>query len=186
MVGVALKNMREDGTQTVLLTQHSVEKTKERIGLSKKLTEKNAQKAYEHGLTHAECKAGLRRYVDKRFFINVNANNVRIYHHYVYIFCNQNLLRCFRFRTNFVIWRISCSGKRRRSDMQSQETDEGILMEDKCICCGGIVPEGYMVCHGCILEQNYKKKVKQWERKQFFAKVLQQVQKKFEYIRRNK
>ena len=81
--------------EKIQLTQHSMEKTKERLGLSKKLTEKNAQKAFEYGLSHAECKAGLRRYVDKRFFINANTNNVRIYHRYVYIFCDQKLVTVF-------------------------------------------------------------------------------------------
>lgn len=83
------------------LTQHSIEKTKERIGLSKKLAEKNARRALERGLTHADCKAGLRRYIDKRFFINHNTNNVRIYHRYVYIFCDKKLVTVFPLPNKF-------------------------------------------------------------------------------------
>ena len=44
--------------------------------------------------------------------------------------------------------------------------DEEILMEDRCVCCGEPVPEGWMVCYGCIIEKNYKKKVRKWYIKQ--------------------
>jgi len=79
----------------IILTVHSIERTKERIGLSKKIAEKNALKALERGLTHADCKAGLRRYIDKRFFNNHNTNNVRVYHRYVYIFSDKKLITVF-------------------------------------------------------------------------------------------
>lgn len=76
----------------VVMTNHSIQRTKERIGISKKIADKNAQKALEYGITHAECKAGLRRYLDKLYLSNGNANNVRIYHRYVYMFRDNRLI----------------------------------------------------------------------------------------------
>lgn len=40
----------------VVMTNHSVKRTKERIGLSKKIADKNAQRALEYGVTHSEAK----------------------------------------------------------------------------------------------------------------------------------
>lgn len=48
----------------VVMTNHSVKRTKERIGLSKKIADKNAQRALEYGVTHSEAKGGLCRYLD--------------------------------------------------------------------------------------------------------------------------
>ena len=35
-------------------TKHSIKRTKERLGISKKIAEKNAEKAWENGLAHSE------------------------------------------------------------------------------------------------------------------------------------
>lgn len=67
----------------VVMTNHSVKRTKERIGLSKKIADKNAQRALEYGITHSEAKGGLCRYLDKLYLSNGNANNVRVYHRYI-------------------------------------------------------------------------------------------------------
>lgn len=76
----------------VVMTNHSVRRAKERIGLSKKIADKNAQKALEFGLTHAEANGSLKRYLDKLYLSNGKANNVRIYHRYVYLFRGSVLL----------------------------------------------------------------------------------------------
>lgn len=57
----------------VVMTNHSVKRTKERIGLSKKIADKNAQRALEYGITHSEAKGGLCRYLDKLYLSNGNA-----------------------------------------------------------------------------------------------------------------
>lgn len=40
----------------VVVTEHSVKRTKDRLGLSKKLADKNVQKALEFGITHSDAK----------------------------------------------------------------------------------------------------------------------------------
>lgn len=75
----------------VVVTKHAAKRTKERVGLSKKIADKNAQKALECGITHAETTGRLSRYLDSLYFHNKTANNIRIYQRNVYIF-NQNTL----------------------------------------------------------------------------------------------
>ena len=77
---------------SVVITKHSEKRTKNRLGLRKKLAEKTAQKAFDNGLTHAETKGGLRRFVDKLYLSYKTGNNIRIYHRYVYIFQGNILI----------------------------------------------------------------------------------------------
>lgn len=84
----------------VITTRHSIERTKSRVGISKKIADKNAIKAYENGITHSETKGALRRYVDKLFFAH-KANNIRIYHRYVYIFFDSKLVTVFILPSRF-------------------------------------------------------------------------------------
>ena len=70
----------------VVVTENSVKRTKDRLGLSKKLADKNAQKALEFGITHSDAKSSLRKFLDKLYLSNGNANNMRVYHHHVYLF----------------------------------------------------------------------------------------------------
>lgn len=46
----------------VKVTKHGKQRTKERLGLSKKLAESNAAKALEHGIKHSDVKGSLNRY----------------------------------------------------------------------------------------------------------------------------
>lgn len=77
---------------TVEVTKHATNRTKERIGLPKGSAEKNAQRALDLGVTHAETKGSLHRYLDGLYLRNPRGNNVRIYHRYVYIFKDSRLI----------------------------------------------------------------------------------------------
>lgn len=78
--------------RNVIITKHSVQRTKDRVGLSKKLAEKNARKALDNGLTHSETKGGLKRFIDKLYLTYKTGNNIRVYHRYVYIFKGNTLI----------------------------------------------------------------------------------------------
>lgn len=75
-----------------IVTRHGAARTKDRVGLSKKIADKNAQAALDCGVTHAETKGSLRRYIDGLYLSKKAANNIRIYNHYVYIFQNNVLI----------------------------------------------------------------------------------------------
>ena len=75
---------------TVNITRHGAMRTKERIGISKKI----AQKALDFGITHAETSGPLRRYLDYLYF-NGGIDNARIYHRYVYLFAGTTLITIY-------------------------------------------------------------------------------------------
>lgn len=75
-----------------LNTKHSAQRTKDRLGISKKLSDKNAQKALDFGVTHAETTGSLNRYLTSLYFARENANNMRVYHRNVYLFHASTLI----------------------------------------------------------------------------------------------
>lgn len=77
------------------VTDHAKQRTKERLGLSKRLAEKNAEKALREGIRHKDTTGGLHRYVESLYWKHQTANNIRIYCNYVYIFSYSLLITVF-------------------------------------------------------------------------------------------
>lgn len=77
------------------ITNHSERRFKERTGLSKRLVTKKAQEALERGICHAETTGALRRYFDKLYLAQENANNIRVYCGNVYVFAYDTLITVF-------------------------------------------------------------------------------------------
>lgn len=77
------------------VTNHAVKRTKERLGLSKKLAAKNAERALAEGLRHRDTGGSLYRYIESLYWKNRTANNVRIYCNYVYIFHDSLLITVY-------------------------------------------------------------------------------------------
>lgn len=75
----------------MVVTKHAKERTKNRVGLRKGLAENNTAKALKFGLTHADTAGGLKRYIDY-LYLTHGFSEIRIYHRYVYIFCNGKLV----------------------------------------------------------------------------------------------
>lgn len=78
--------------QDVRITKHSRQRTKDRLGIKKKIAEKNAVKALNNGITHAMATGNLKRYLDKLYLSHKQGNNMRVYHRYVYIFHDTTLI----------------------------------------------------------------------------------------------
>lgn len=76
----------------VHITNHGRERTKERLGISKKAAERNAQKALDKGVTHSQAKGSLKRYIDALYLSYKVANNIRIYNRYTYLFKGTTLI----------------------------------------------------------------------------------------------
>ncbi len=87
-------------SKDVIVTKHATQRTKDRLGLSKKLASDHAEKALKYGLTHSETKAGLKKYVDKVYFQNYGANNIRVYQHHVYVFADTKLITILNLPNN--------------------------------------------------------------------------------------
>lgn len=75
-----------------VVSKHGRDRIRERIGIPKKAVEKNAKRAYEHGLKHGELNGGLKKYADAVYFENRTANNIRIYCGMTYVFCGNVLI----------------------------------------------------------------------------------------------
>lgn len=100
--------------EDVVVTVHGAQRTKERIGLSKKLAKKNAAKALEFGLSHSETKGMLKRYVDKLYFRGENINNIRIYHRCVYMFRDIKLITVIPLPRN--LWTLADKLQKKKDD----------------------------------------------------------------------
>lgn len=79
----------------VYSTKHGSKRTKERVGLSKKLADKNAKRAFDNGIKHSDTSGQLNKYFTGLYMQNKTANNIRIYCDKVYIFCGEKLVTVF-------------------------------------------------------------------------------------------
>lgn len=75
-----------------IVTNHAKQRTKDRLGLSKRIANKIADKALEHGVTHAHAKGKLKSYLDKIYLSHKSANNLRVYNRKVYLFDKSVLI----------------------------------------------------------------------------------------------
>lgn len=67
------------------VTNHAARRTKERLGLPKKLSHKNAENALRYGIRHSDTSGSLNRYISALYWKHETANNVRIYCNNVYM-----------------------------------------------------------------------------------------------------
>lgn len=80
----------------IIITDHAKNRTKERIGLPKRVIEKNAERAFAEGIRHNETSGGLKRFLDGLYLNGKKANNLRIYCGNVYLFCGNVLITVIR------------------------------------------------------------------------------------------
>lgn len=74
------------------VSRHAETRMKERCGFNKHSSERMAEKAFQEGITHAQTKGKLNKWITKLYFHNRNANNIRLYGDYAYIFCETTLV----------------------------------------------------------------------------------------------
>lgn len=75
-----------------IVTNHASDRTRERVGLPKRCSEKNAQRAWENGIKHSETSGRLRKYLDYLACNHGYHQDARIYSGYVYIFKGESLI----------------------------------------------------------------------------------------------
>ena len=74
------------------ISNHAKKRTKERLGLSKKIAELNAEKALKYGFGHKDAKAGLKRYITHLYFQYEKGSLYKVYHRNIYIFRDNVLI----------------------------------------------------------------------------------------------
>ena len=74
------------------VSKHGEKRILSRVGGSKKSVDKIAQRAFEEGITHAEAKGNLQRWMG-HIFTNYNrGNQMRIYGDKLYVFHKSSLI----------------------------------------------------------------------------------------------
>jgi hypothetical protein len=75
-----------------MVTQHAQVRIRKRAGIPRSGANRLARKAYLHGITHSQTRGKLRAYCDRLYFAQHTANNLRIYGHFIYLFCGEILM----------------------------------------------------------------------------------------------
>ncbi len=76
----------------MIVTNHGRRRMHDRIGVTKGVSRKTAEKALNFGITHAEAKGSLKRYMDAVFLQKRNANNMRFYSNSLFVFRGKTLV----------------------------------------------------------------------------------------------
>lgn len=80
---------------SVILTTHAKKQLRKRLGLPKKVLERQAQEAFSKGVRHSEARGKARKWLDKQFLSHGNCNNARVYNNYLYVFRDNVLITVF-------------------------------------------------------------------------------------------
>lgn len=92
-----LENQLEDKIE---VSRHAYERLHERCGLSRKAATRMAEKAFYIGMKHSDTKGQINRWITSLYFNNRNANNIRLYGNFAYIFCNKILVTVLEIPNN--------------------------------------------------------------------------------------
>jgi hypothetical protein len=79
-----------------ILTDHAIERGRERLGLGKGSLIKMADKALETGIKHAETNGRLKRYISSLWQKEEVINNARILGEVIYLFRDQVLITVYQ------------------------------------------------------------------------------------------
>lgn len=74
------------------LTDHAIERGKERLGLCEKALQRTADRAFEYGVPVPETRGALRRYLDRQGMLHEKGNNTRVHAEHVFIFQGNVLI----------------------------------------------------------------------------------------------
>jgi hypothetical protein len=75
-----------------ILTDHSIDRAKQRLNIKPKPFLKMAERALKEGICHNQTSGKLNSYLSSLYFYNKSANNLRIYGKFVYIFHSETLI----------------------------------------------------------------------------------------------
>ena len=77
---------------SLIVTSHAKDRIKQRCGLPKRAAIRNAEKALQQGISHADTTGRFKKYFDYLYLSHGNANNIRVLGDKVYIFCGESLI----------------------------------------------------------------------------------------------
>jgi len=86
------------------LTQHAIERCKERLNLNERSLSRLAQKALKTGKRHSECKGRLKKYLDKLWLEYKVCNNIRINGEILFLFKDDKLITLYQVPLDLRKW----------------------------------------------------------------------------------
>lgn len=83
------------------VTWHGKNRLKQRVGIPKRASQKQTQRAFEKGISLAETVGSFRNYLDGIYLREGVANNIRVWNGSVYIFKDERLLTVYALPSRF-------------------------------------------------------------------------------------
>ena len=83
-----------------MVTNHARKRFKQRLGVHKTDTKKNARRALKEGLSQGDVRGGLSRYMSGVYFRH-RANNIRLFNGFTYVFQGETLVTVFKVPDKF-------------------------------------------------------------------------------------
>ena len=84
------------------ISRHGARRMRKRLGIKKKSVDRMAEKALTYGVTHAEAKGSLSRYMDGLYLSHGTANNMRVYNRRVYLFRGMSLITVINLPNKYI------------------------------------------------------------------------------------
>jgi len=94
------EHLEEQPEDKIEVSRHAYERLHERCGLSRKAATRMAEKAFYTGMKHSDTRGQINRWITSLYFNNKNANNIRLYGNFAYIFCNKILVTVLEIPNN--------------------------------------------------------------------------------------
>lgn len=94
------ETLGEQPEDKIEVSRHAYERLHERCGLSRKAATRMAEKAFYTGMKHSDTRGQINRWITSLYFNNKNANNIRLYGNFAYIFCNKILVTVLEIPNN--------------------------------------------------------------------------------------
>lgn len=98
--GTSEEQLGEQLEDKIEVSRHAYERLHERCGLSRKAATRMAEKAFYTGMKHSDTRGQINRWITSLYFNNKNANNIRLYGNFAYIFCNKILVTVLEIPNN--------------------------------------------------------------------------------------
>lgn len=107
----------------IKLSHHAKKRMKERCGLNKKAAERLAIIAFTQGLTHAELRGRVKRYVDYLYLKEQRANAIKIYGNEIFLFRGNMLITVLDLPSRFTR-SVQQLSKKRHSEQEKRMIDD--------------------------------------------------------------
>ena len=86
---------------TAFVTQHGEKRVRKRMGLPKRAVQKLAERALTEGVDHGSFSGSFKRYLDGVFLSKQNADNLRVFHGFLFLFSCETLITCWPLPNRF-------------------------------------------------------------------------------------